>query len=82
MSLLEERCLLVLVEEAVKTTDCCVVNVLLPVKGLEERNAVAASLEQQGFIDQIDLRGKEYLGCQVKESALLYALKYYKQRGK
>ncbi len=80
MSLVEERCLLVLVEEALKTTDCYVVSALLPVEGLDERNAVAASLEKKGFIDRIKLIGKQYLGCQVKESALRYALKYYKQR--
>ena len=79
MSIKEQQCLLAIVDAAIKTPDNFVVRVELPVDSQDERNKIAHSLKQQGYISRLNPMGQNALGCQVEDKALAYALKYYEK---
>lgn len=80
MTSLEESCLLRIVDAALNTKDNYVIKVELPVLSQDERNDVSYSLAGHGYISQLNLMGQKYIGCQVEEKALIFALKYYEKR--
>lgn len=79
MPIKEQQCLLAIVKAVIGTSDNYVVRVELPVDSLDERNKIAHSLEQQGYISRLNLMGQNALGCQVEDKSLAYALKYYEK---
>lgn len=80
MTAIEEKCLLVIVEAAMKTEDLYVLHVELPVTSLDVRNSVVHSLENKGYISHLNIMGQTAIGCQVEEKALEYALNYCEKR--
>lgn len=77
MTSLQEKCLLILVQKTIGTSDNYLVNVQLPVKSKDELILVCEYFTANRYISKLDIRGWDYIACQVEEKALKYAISLY-----
>ena len=77
MTSLQEKCLLILIQKTIGTSDNYLVNVQLPVKSKDELISICEYFSMRNFISKVDIRGWNYIACQVEEKALKYAIDFY-----
>lgn len=74
MTELEERCLqAILAQVRQQNGRRDILLMELPVKGCDQRNQVAYSLEAQGYISHFQPAGRDKIGCHVEDKAMQYA---------
>lgn len=75
MTKTEKECLIA-IADAVQTHESMErVTVQLPVNTRDEREKICSYLEKNGYIDILDVYGKNYIVCSVQEKALALAIK-------